>query len=130
MMKGDAKAKSRVAILLQQYKKIRKHSEKLCKPLMTEDYVVQPVEFVSHYSNYDPQTGANKSFLVSEKSQTVSIQGEEIAFEKGEAIFMEISQKYDMETISKLAVESGFAESAVFADSLCYFADVLWEKKD
>src|SRR6476659_6170795 len=33
--------------LLSQYKSIRKHSEKLCDPLQTEDYVVQPVEYVS-----------------------------------------------------------------------------------
>lgn len=33
--------------ILAQYKSIRKHSEKICEPLQTEDYVVQPVEDVS-----------------------------------------------------------------------------------
>ncbi|TCD08348.1 ergothioneine biosynthesis protein EgtB [Pedobacter frigidisoli] len=33
--------------LVEQYKQIRKHSEKICEPLETEDYVVQPVEDVS-----------------------------------------------------------------------------------
>ncbi|MXN89598.1 ergothioneine biosynthesis protein EgtB [Flavobacterium sp. Sd200] len=33
--------------LLQLYQKIRRHSEEICKPLETEDYVVQPVADVS-----------------------------------------------------------------------------------
>ncbi len=33
--------------LLQDYIKVRKHSEDICSKLQTEDYVVQPVEFVS-----------------------------------------------------------------------------------
>lgn len=34
-------------LLLQQYKKIRRHSETICRPLETEDYVVQPIVDVS-----------------------------------------------------------------------------------
>lgn len=34
-------------LLLAQYKRIREHSESICSPLQTEDYVVQPVEDVS-----------------------------------------------------------------------------------
>lgn len=33
--------------LLKQFKTTRKHTENLCRPLKTEDYSVQPVEFVS-----------------------------------------------------------------------------------
>lgn len=33
--------------LLDQYQSVRKHSEKICEPLQTEDYVVQPVVDVS-----------------------------------------------------------------------------------
>lgn len=33
--------------LIEQYKKIRKHSEEICDPLLTEDYVVQPIADVS-----------------------------------------------------------------------------------
>jgi len=33
--------------LLDTYKKIRLHSENICRPLKTEDYVVQPVVDVS-----------------------------------------------------------------------------------
>lgn len=36
-----------VQALLAQYKKIRRHSEKICRPLETEDYVVQPIADVS-----------------------------------------------------------------------------------
>jgi ergothioneine biosynthesis protein EgtB len=33
--------------LIERFKQVRRQSEELCKPLKTEDYVVQPVEFVS-----------------------------------------------------------------------------------
>ncbi|MDQ2753654.1 MAG: DinB family protein, partial [Bacteroidota bacterium] len=33
--------------LIETYKAVRKHSEDICAPLQTEDYVVQPVEDVS-----------------------------------------------------------------------------------
>ncbi|MCR4031437.1 MULTISPECIES: ergothioneine biosynthesis protein EgtB [Flavobacterium] len=36
-----------VQALLAQYKKIRRHSEEICRPLETEDYVVQPIADVS-----------------------------------------------------------------------------------
>lgn len=36
-----------ISPLLEKYLDVRKYSEQLCKPLMTEDYVVQPVPFVS-----------------------------------------------------------------------------------
>ncbi len=34
-------------LLLQQYRSVRKWTEDICRPLQKEDYVVQPVEFVS-----------------------------------------------------------------------------------
>ncbi len=33
--------------LIEDYKRIRMHSEKICEPLQTEDYVVQPIADVS-----------------------------------------------------------------------------------
>lgn len=84
----------------------------------------------SHYSNYDPQTGANKSYLISEKDQQVKVRDEMLTFQKGEPVFMEISQKYSLPETGVLAAESGFVQRSFFTDSNEYFADVLWEKKD
>ena len=41
---NDTKAPS---LLLQDYLKIRKHTEQICSPLQTEDYIPQPVDFAS-----------------------------------------------------------------------------------
>lgn len=38
---------TRKRALASKYRKVRKYSEVLCKPLKTEDYVVQPIDFVS-----------------------------------------------------------------------------------
>ncbi len=86
------------------------------------------LENFSHYPNYDPQTGACKSYLVSEKLQEVNISGSNIVFRKGEPVFIEISQKYDEETISKIAREVGFVQKSIFKDRNKYFADVIWQK--
>ncbi|MFD1604478.1 ergothioneine biosynthesis protein EgtB [Flavobacterium artemisiae] len=43
----ETAVKNDAQLLLAQYKKIRKHSESICSPLQTEDYVVQPVADVS-----------------------------------------------------------------------------------
>lgn len=84
-------------------------------------------EFFTHYPTYDPQTGACKSFLISEKKQQVTIDKRVISFEQGEPVYMEISQKYDREQISEAAAESGFLPIASFTDSNGYFLDVIWE---
>jgi ergothioneine biosynthesis protein EgtB len=46
-MKETETIKSSTFELLQQYKKIRAHSEAICRPLEIEDYVVQPIVDVS-----------------------------------------------------------------------------------
>ncbi len=49
LIKPESKKKKTVSCLslLDEYKKIRLHSEDICRPLKTEDYVVQPVVDVS-----------------------------------------------------------------------------------
>lgn len=82
----------------------------------------------AHYPTYDPQTGYCKSYLVSEKNQSVNIAGSMIYFEKGEAIFTEVSQKFEIEELKSIAQETGFIQKEIFMDSKKYFADVIWEK--
>ena len=85
-----------------------------------------------HKEVYDPQTGTALSFLVSLKKQEVEIRdlNLSISFEKGESIFMEMSQKYDIEMISELATKSGFEIVRNFYDERQYFVNSLWKLKD
>ena len=82
-----------------------------------------------HYPYYNPQTGECRSYLISKKDQTVSVAGESIHFRAWEAIFMEVSKKYDEVQLEELATSSGFQALTTFKDSQQWFADVLWEVK-
>lgn len=84
-----------------------------------------------HYATYDPITGAAKSYLISQTQQKVYFEefGEIVSFEKWEPIFMEISQKYDMQMVNRFATDSGFNVQANFYDDRKYFLNSLWEAK-
>lgn len=86
-------------------------------------------DFEQH-TNYDPQTGAVKSFLVSSKDQVVNIESlkKSFQFKQWETVFMELSRKFDLETIETLAANHGFRVEKHFTDSRNYFADSLWTK--
>jgi L-histidine N-alpha-methyltransferase len=83
-----------------------------------------------HYTDYDPQTGALKSYLVSQKDQKVNIErlNKSFHFKKWESIFMELSQKFDLESIETFAANHGFQVEKHFTDSRNYFVDSLWVK--
>ena len=82
-----------------------------------------------HYALYRPVECAARSFLISRKKQTVYIEalGRSFDLEPWEAIFMEISQKYNMPMIESLAAESGFEVKQNFFDSKNYYCDSLWQ---
>lgn len=80
----------------------------------------------THFPCYDPVTGSCKSYLVSKKRQTVTINSDMVVeFEKDEPVFMEVSQKYDLTEIRELCEEAGFHFVEAFTDSHQQFADVL-----
>ncbi len=83
----------------------------------------------SHYAVYRPTECAARSFLISREEQTVYVEslGQSFKFKAWEPIFMEISQKYDLEMIENLARESGFRIKQNFFDSRKYFVDSLWK---
>ena len=87
------------------------------------------IENFEHIPTYNPDTGAAKSYLVSTTDQTVYIGKlkRKFKFVAGEKIFMEISQKYDMDDIADLARWSGFRIAANYYDDKKYFVDTLWE---
>ena len=87
------------------------------------------IKHFEHSPTYDPDSGAAESYLVSTTNQTVYIGKlkRKFKFSFGEKIFMEVSQKYDMNDIADLARLSGFRIVANYYDDRKYFVDSLWE---
>ena len=84
------------------------------------------IENFEHYANYDPKTGACKSYLISLEDQIVNIDGNEMHFQKNEFIDMEISQKYSETEIDDLMADVGFEYIKNFYDKRHYFVDSIW----
>lgn len=84
------------------------------------------LEKFKHYQNYDPVSGACRSYLISLENQDVNIDGQSITFEKDELIDMELSQKYSLEESEELAKDSGFETINHIMDSKSWFTDVAW----
>ena len=80
-----------------------------------------------HYQTYEPISGACKSYLVSLTEQNVHIGNQIFRFEENELIDMEISQKFSLEDISKLARDSKFHIIDEIADSKNWFVDSIWQ---
>ena len=82
-----------------------------------------------HYPLYHPETGEARSYLVSQARQSVRIGGLDatFAFAEGEVIHTEISRKYTVAEMEKLARNAGFQVAGTFTDRKNYFADVLLE---
>ncbi len=81
-----------------------------------------------HYPYYNPQTGECRSYLISTEDQKVQVANQIIHFEAWEAIFMEISKKYDSKKLNELAQATGFSPVTEFRDDQSWYANVLWEK--
>jgi L-histidine N-alpha-methyltransferase len=79
-----------------------------------------------HFPMYDPETGSCKSYLISMADQVVTVISEKIHFAKGEAIFMEISQKYTVEQIRQLGKQACFETVESFFDERGWFIDTIW----
>ncbi len=88
-----------------------------------------PANFEQH-TEYNPQSGEVKSFLVSKKDQEVYIEAleENFCFNKWEAVFMELSRKFDFQAIENYAACHGFSVVRHFTDKKGWFADSLWVK--
>jgi len=84
-----------------------------------------------HIETYNPNTGTAKSHLISLKKQEVFIRdlGQGISFEKGEPIYMEMSQKYDEKMIAEFAEKSGFELVRNFYDKRQFYTNSLWKLK-
>jgi dimethylhistidine N-methyltransferase len=83
-----------------------------------------------HYPFYDAGTASARSFLLSTAKQEVYIEaiGQSFNFEEWEPIQTEMSRKFTLNSISDMAIKSGFRTIRNFFDHRNYFVDALWEK--
>lgn len=83
-----------------------------------------------HAPSYDPLTGETKSYIVSKKAQKVYFKklDLEVEFFAWEAIWTELSQKYDYAMIGHLAKKSGFEIEAHLTDQKGWYVDSIWRK--
>ena len=84
-----------------------------------------------HYPYYDPETGMTRSYLVSLQAQDVFIEAfnRSVHFDRWEVIHTEVSQKYDVPMIERIAARAGLAIIDYYYDCKHYFCDVLFGKK-
>jgi len=84
-----------------------------------------------HYPTYNPQTGETKSYLICLEDMVVKINAlhQTFTFYQWEPIFTEVSQKYSMSDIKRLADNSGFKIKKHFFDHRNYYTDSLWVLK-
>ena len=84
-----------------------------------------------HHTTYNPVSGYVRSFLVSKRDQIVKMgtSESEISFHRWEPVLMELSRKFDLATIEKLAFSHGFEVIKHFTDNEGWFADSLWIRK-
>lgn len=84
-----------------------------------------------HVPDYDRENGIAISYLESMADQEVYIEatGKSYKFSNGERIHTEISRKYDLKIINKIAKDTGLIVKQEFYDKRKYFVDVLFEKE-
>ncbi len=82
-----------------------------------------------HYPNYDPISGEVRSYLMCNKNVDVyfSKLGKTIHFDRWELIHTEISRKYDMKGIEKLASDTDFTIKANFVEEEHCYLDTVWQ---
>ena len=81
-----------------------------------------------HFPDYDPSTGAMRSWLVSRRAQTVrvaALAGRAFEIAAWEAIQTESSFKFTLPQIAGLAAGAGLRVVEVFQDAAADFADVV-----
>ncbi len=82
-----------------------------------------------HFPSYDSISGECRSHLVSKIDQDVFIEetGKTFHFKAWEPIFMEVSRKFDLESITHFASESGFSVVENIFDKENLFCESIWE---
>ncbi|OCX50892.1 dimethylhistidine N-methyltransferase [Mucilaginibacter sp. PPCGB 2223] len=92
------------------------------------DFVTAQFE---HYPVYDPESGACKSYLISQADQQVHLRSlnRTVNFQQNEYIFMEISQKFTLQQTKDIAINTGFIPANYMFDAKNWFTDAIWVAK-
>ena len=82
-----------------------------------------------HYPIYNPQIGEAQSYLVSKENQVVHIEAFDTSFEfiAWETIHTEISKKYDLPQVEKMARNNGFKVVEHLFDKRGWYLNSVWE---
>ena len=88
------------------------------------------LERFRHFASYCPLEGVARSFLVSQVEQVVSssVLNQTFNFSAGESIFTEQSQKYTLQSIERLANNSGFRSIHVLTDPRQWYSVSIWHR--
>lgn len=91
------------------------------------DFEIDQFDF---YCCYEPLSGELRSYLVSLRNQSVTIDkiGKTVSFKRDELVSTELSRKYTLSEIENMAASAGFSLSTHYQDSKNYFADSLFTK--
>jgi len=71
----------------------------------------------AHYAFYEPMAQRIEMHLVSRRAQSVTLCGEHLAFEAGDAVHTENSYKYTLDGFARLARGAGFEPRARWVDA-------------
>lgn len=89
------------------------------------------LENFKHYASYNPENGEARSYIISLKDQDIFIKSlnKTVAFLRSEFIHTEISKKYNLSELEKLASTYKMRVDKHFIDDKNYFVDTLWTIK-
>ncbi|MEQ6119239.1 L-histidine N(alpha)-methyltransferase [Reichenbachiella sp. MALMAid0571] len=85
------------------------------------------IDTFEHYAAYNPVNGECISTLISTKQQEVTVDNQKFFFEQWEPIHTEISRKFSLKQIEKLAAKCGFTIEKNLIDKNEYFVDSIWK---
>lgn len=74
------------------------------------------IDGFKHRAIYNEELGRIEMHLVSQREQTITIEGLKFALTEGEHILSECSHKYSVDEFSELAIQAGFAPRHVWTD--------------
>jgi len=83
-----------------------------------------------HWETYNPETGTAKSFLVAKEAMNLNIKQLQlnVHFDAWETIHVEISQKYNDDTVKWMSEQSGLEVVNQFTDALGYYKNYVFKK--
>lgn len=86
------------------------------------------VRFFKHEVDYNEEVGRVETHIVSTRTQTIHVRGLdlEVQFLEGERMHTENSYKYDLDGLSRIAVETGFVRTHTWLDEREQFSSNLF----